>query len=223
MENNNDYIRQLVASGLSVIPVASGEKRPHGILGSKHDLLVRLPKSDEVNTWINAGIESWGVAGGAVSDNLVTLDFDEKHHEGLYDMWYARLSKDQKDIVDTCYKNSTRNNGTHLRYRTQTPQLTMKIARRTEYSTKTGKEEIVVTAEIRSEGAYALIPPSPGYASTNGSLLNLPLVSDEVHEEFIDILRTFNEIEDEPATEYEEKRCKGCNKKYVKYTWDVPI
>lgn len=44
-----------------------------------------------------------------------------------------------------------------------------------------------------------------GYTPKQGSLLNLPLVPDEIHEEIIDILRTFNEIEDEPATEYECK------------------
>lgn len=205
MENNNEYIEQLIANGLSVIPVADGEKKPHGILGLKHDLLVRIPTLNEINTWINAGITSWGIAGGTVSGNLVTLDFDEKHYEGLYDLWYARLSEDQKNTVDLCYKNSTRNKGTHLRYRTQTSQPTTKIARRVEYNKKTEKGEIVVTAEIRGEGAYALIPPSPGYLSIYGNLLNLPLISDEMHEEFIDILRTFNEIEDEPVTEYEGK------------------
>lgn len=205
MQNHNNYIHSLITNGLSVIPVADGAKKPHRILGPSHDLLTRRATPDEVDTWLAADVTSWGVAGGEVSRNLVTLDFDEKHYPGLFDMCYAKLSNDQKEVVDTCYKNSTRNDGTHLRYRTQTSQPTIKLARRVEYSTETQKEEIVTTAEVRGEGAYALIPPSDGYKTIQGSLLDLPLVTDEMHEEFIDILRTFNEVEDEPATEYEWK------------------
>ncbi|MEI6296383.1 MAG: AAA family ATPase [bacterium] len=61
------------------------------------------------------------------------------------------------------------------------------------------------TAETRAEGTYALIPPSSGYTTLQGDLLNLPIISNEIHEELIDILRTFNEVKEEPATEYEWK------------------
>ena len=205
MNNQKEYIEALVASGLSVIPITEGKKIPHQILGKTHDLLDRRGTSDEVERWVEAGVTSWGVAGGKVSGNLVTLDFDEKHYPGLYDLWSAKLSDDQKKIVGTLYKNSTRNNGMHLRYRTQTAQQTTKLASRFEISKKTGKEEIVTTAEIRGEGSYALIPPSDGYNARQGDLTDLPVISDEIHEELIDILRTFNEVEDEPATEYEWK------------------
>lgn len=205
LPNQNDHILALVASGLSVIPIAEGEKKPHRILGSEHDLLERCSTHEEVKKWIAAAVTSWAVAGGKVSGNLVTLDFDEKHYKGLYTLWYAKLSDDQKVIVDTCYKNNTRNNGFHLRYRTQNPQPTIKLARRLEWNEKTQKEEIVTTAETKAEGGYALIPPSAGYEMIQGSLEYLPLVTDEMHEEFIDILRIFNEIEEEPPTEYEYK------------------
>lgn len=205
MQNNNEYILALVESGSSVIPITEGAKNPHPILGPKHDLLIRRATPAEVEKWIAGGVKSWAIAGGPVSSNLMTLDFDEKHYSGLFDLWYAKLSDDQKKIVDTCYKNSTRNNGTHLRYRTQTSQSTIKLARRVELNKKTDKEEIVATAETRGEGSYALIPPSAGYTTTQGSLLDLPIVPDAIHEELIDVLRTFNEVMDEPATEYEWK------------------
>ena len=114
MENHNSYIRLLVASGLSIVPIADGKKTPHFILGKKHNLLEERGSSEDVEKWIVANVRSWGIAGGKVSGNLVTLDFDEKHYPGLYDLWYARLSPDQKKIVDLCHKNHTRNNGTHL-------------------------------------------------------------------------------------------------------------
>ena len=205
MENHTDHIRALVASGLSIIPIAEGKKSPHIILGKTHNLLDIRATPEAVNKWISAGVTSWGIAGGKVSGNLVTLDFDEKHYEGLYDLWYAKLSDDQKKVVDTCHKNNTRNKGTHLHYRTQTPQPTDKLARRLEWSEQEKKEKVVTTAETKAEGGYALIPPSAGYTTTQGSLLNLPLVTDEIHEELIDVLRTFDEVEDEPETEYEWK------------------
>lgn len=203
--NTNEYIRALAASGLSIIPIAEGEKKPHPILGSKHNLLKQCAAQAEVERWIAAGVTSWAVAGGKVSGNLVTLDFDEKHYEGLYDQWYAKLADDQKCLVDTCARSSTRNKGTHLRYRTETPHPTIKLARRFEWSEKEQKEMIVTTAETKAERGYALIPHSAGYTLIHGDLLNLPLVTDEMHEELIDVLRTFNEVYDEPATEYEYK------------------
>ena len=204
MQDTNNVVA-LAESGLSIIPITEGEKKPHAILGATHDLLTRRATPEEVQKWIEAGVTSWAIAGGAVSGNLVCLDFDEKHYEGLYDFWYERLSDEQRAIVDTCVTSITRNKGHHIRYRTQTSQPTAKLARRVELNKETQKEEIVTTGETKAEGGYALIPPSAGYAFINGDLENLPLVTDEMHEELTDILRTFNEVEDEPATKYEWK------------------
>ncbi len=201
MPNTTKHV--LVDSGLSLIPITLGEKKPHSILGAKHDLLTRRSTREEAESWVAAGVESWAVANGAVSGNLTTLDFDEKHYEGLYDLWYARLSDEQKAVVDSCVISTTRNAGHHVRYRTKTSQPTIKLARSVEVDKEAQKEQIVTTAEVRGEGSYALIPPSAGYEFVQGDLEHLSLVTDEMHEELIDVLRTFNEVEDEPATEYE--------------------
>lgn len=208
MENHNEYIKALVTSGISVIPITEGKKKPHFVCldeNYNHDLLIRRATPEEVEKWVAAGVTSWATAGGPVSENLVIIDFDEKHYLGLYDLWYSKLSDEQKEVVGTFHKSSTRNGGTHLRCRTQTPQPTIKLARKWEWNEKTKKEEAVTTAEIRGEGSYALIPPSVGYTTTQGSLLDLPIISDEMYEELIDILRIFNEVEDEPETEFEWK------------------
>ncbi len=207
MESNKEVL-SLVDSGLSLIPIVEGEKRPHPVCldeNNKHNLLYVAPTRETVESWVNAGVASWGVACGAVSGNLMTIDFDEKHYSGLYDLWYTKLSDDQRTLVDNCAISGTRNGGKHVRYHTQTPHPTVKLARRVELNKKTQKEEIVTTAETRGEGSYALIPPSAGYTMIQGSLLDMPVISDEIHGELIDILRTFNEVEDEPATKYEFK------------------
>ncbi len=205
MEKQHEHILALAKSGLSIIPIAEGEKRPHSILGPKHDLFERRASSEEVLKWIESGVTSWAVAGGVVSRNLITIDFDLKHYLELYDLWYAKLSTEQKMWIDMCYVTSTRNGGKHVRYLTQTPQPTVKLASRVELGKETGKEKIVTTAETRGQRSYALIPPSVGYTTEQGDLLELPIIPDDIHEELIDLLRIFNEVEVEPETEYEWK------------------
>jgi hypothetical protein len=205
MTDTNNYIVELIESNLSIIPINEGKKTPHYILGKTHNLLKKIATLEEAKVWISSNIKSWAVAGGKVSGNLVTLDLDEKHYPGLYDLWYERLSDDQKKIIGSCHINKTRNNGTHVHYRTQTPQSTDKLARKLEWSEEEKKEKIVTTAETKAEGGYALIPPSDGYVTIQGSLLELPTLPDEIHTELIDVLKTFDEIEDEPITEYEYK------------------
>ncbi|MEI6296384.1 MAG: bifunctional DNA primase/polymerase [bacterium] len=131
MKKDSKNLHELIDAGLSLIPIKEGEKIPHpSCLDSnkKHNLLYTQSTREELDHWINSGVTSWAIAGGKVSGNLVTLDFDEKNYPGLYELWYAKLSDDQKRIVDSCYKNSTRNKGTHLRYRTETPQPSIKLA-----------------------------------------------------------------------------------------------
>mgnify|MGYP001594094635 CR=1 FL=1 len=199
MTQTNNRALASADSGLSLIPITEGKKTPHPILGAKHDLLARRSTREEAEKWVEAGVTSWAIANGAVSNNLVTLDFDEKNYPDLYDLWYARLSDEQKAVIDACVISTTRNAGHHVRYRTETSQPTIKLSR-------SFIDEIVeTTSEVRGEGSYALIPPSAGYTFIQSDLTTLPQVTDEMHEEFIDILRTFNEVEDEPATGYEWK------------------
>lgn len=192
----------LIESGLSIIPITEGKKTPHRICLDEHGkyhLLNRRPTHEEIKKYFAAGVRSWAVAGGAVSGNLMTLDFDLKYYQELYDLWYAKLADDQKAIVATCVLSKTRNNGKHLRYLTEKPQPTEKLSRRIIDG------ELKTTSETKAQGGYALIPPSAGYEFVQGDLEHLPLVTDEMHESFIDILRTFEEVFDEPATDYEWK------------------
>jgi hypothetical protein len=167
-KNHKDYVLSLLESGLSLIPITEGLKSPHYACldkNKKHNLLYQKATLDDVKKWINKKVTSWAIAGGAVSNNLVTLDFDEKHDLGLYDRWYNKLSDDQKKFVGTCYVSKTRNKGTHVRYRTETPQPTIELARKIVYNKQLEKEKIETTAETKAEGGYALIPPSAGYTS----------------------------------------------------------
>lgn len=207
-ENSKEYISALVDSGLSIIPITEGKKNPHFACldeNHEHNLLTVPPTQEDIKKWVNAGVKSWATAGGVVSRNLMILDFDAKHYPELYNLWYAKLSDEQKKVVNTCHRSKTRNNGDHLRYRTETPQATIKLAGRAEFNEAEGKYKVVTTAETRGDKSYALIPPSAGYATIHGSLLDLPVIPDKIHQELIEILKSFNEVVEKPATEYELK------------------
>jgi len=202
---NNNTLLNLVNSGLSLIPITNGKKTPHYILGKKHTLLDKRSSTSEVKKWLGLGIKNWALANGAVSMNLVTLDFDEKHYEGLFDLFYKKLSDDQRYIIDKCVISKTINNGTHVRYLTYNPQPTTKL------SMRLIGDKFETTSEVRGQGSYALIPPSDGYSIISGDITNIPKIADEIHEEFLDILRTFNEITEEPITRYESTNTNSFN------------
>jgi len=204
MTNNNTLLK-LVSCGLSLIRITNGKKTPHYILGKKHTLLDKRSSTSEVEKWIGLGIKNWALANGAVSMNLVTLDFDEKHYEGLFDLFYKRLSDDQRDIIDKCVISKTINNGTHVRYLTYHPHPTTKLSMRL----IGGKFE--TTSEVRGQGSYALIPPYDGYSIISGDITNIPKIADKFHEEFLDILRTFNETTEEHVTRYESTNTNSFN------------
>jgi hypothetical protein len=169
-ENHSDYIRALVTSGLSIIPIHEGGKEPAHWLGKTEPFIQIRATSEQVTQWIRRDVKSWGLFSGKVSGNVATLDFDEKWECGMYDAFYLKLSDDQKSAVDRCVKDKTRNNGTHLICRTDTPQKSVDLAKgvRLTKNKKPSREsdatEVVQTLiETRGEGNYVLIPPSPGY------------------------------------------------------------
>ena len=199
--NYNHYIIDLCLEGqYSVIPVHDGGKNPHQILGSGHTLLETSASPEDIKTWLDAGVKSFALAGGKVSNNLLCLDFDEKYQEGLFEIWYSTLQPELKEIIDQGYKVRTRNNGTHIWIKTESPQPTKKYA-----EIISGNNKLCVI-ETRGENSYALIPPSDGYVRISGDLLNLPTVSNEKYLHILNSFKPFNQIgkyeEDEISINY---------------------
>lgn len=184
--NLQDFAIKLLDAGYNVMPVKSGAKNPHECVGGTHQLFDRIVTKEEVLKWFqNYKLDSIGLVNGITSQNLVTIDFDEV---GFYDDWYSTLTQPQKDLVATMHKSKTRSGGEHLRFKTISPQPTIKLAQKK----VDGKVETIV--EVRGDRSYALIPPTNGYTEVNGDLFNLPIIEDIVYLELLETLKKFDEI-----------------------------
>ena len=218
IENHNDYIRALVTSGLSIIPIHEGGKEPAHWLGKTEPFIKSRATTEQIADWVRRGVKSWALFSGKVSSNIATLDFDEKWQPGMFDAYCAKLSPEQKKAVDRCVRNKTRNNGTHIVCRTDTPQKSVDLAKGLRLSKNKipsrdpdATEEVQTLIETRGEGNYALIPPSQGYETLQGNLMEIPNIGDDMWEQLCDIARTFNEFVEEPETEYEYKESDSSN------------
>ena len=169
------YAKSLLENNFSIIPIIKGQKIPP----FSHKLLEVKPNIVDLENWFEKSDYDMALAGGSVSGNLICLDFDEKYQAGLYLDWYSTLTVELKAIIDTCQHSKTRNDGRHIRFRTNSSKPTIKCAI---------LEDRNAVIETRNEGAYALIPPSEGYENISGDLLNLPTISDEV---YVQILASF--------------------------------
>lgn len=180
----------LVANGISVVPIKQGEKRPDPSLLPEGEWTVyqtRLPSVEELKTWAKSAT-SFGSVAGAVSGNLEIIDFDDYHKPGTFEAWREMLSPQTKAVLDTLPLVRTQRGGFHLRYRTVgPPEGNLKLYR--DLDPVTGKQETVI--ETRGEGGQALIPPSESYELLSGVIYNVPVITEDIHEEFFEVARSF--------------------------------
>jgi Bifunctional DNA primase/polymerase, N-terminal len=191
MTNIKKLAIDLLDAGYNIIPINEGEKTPHRCLGKTHKLFEEKASKKEIDTWFSKNkINSIGLVNGAISNNLVTLDFDEV---GFYDDWFSTLKAEHKVLVEKFHKARTRGGGEHLRFKAQTPQSTKKLACR-KVKTSDDKQTIETIAEVRGNKSYALIPPTADYTTLCGDLLNLPTVTDPMYLELLETFKPFNEV-----------------------------
>ena len=186
----------LIAAGVSIVPIKNGEKYPDASLlpdGEWKVFMERLPTMEELQTWVKH-TESFGTVAGKVSGNLEILDFDTYHKPGTYKAWKEMLSDEAHEWLQKIPVVETRSGGYHLRYRTVTPPKGNEKLYE-DKDEKTGARSTVI--ETRGEGGQALVPPSPGYKLIKGLLSVIPVIPDEVREEFFLAAKSFNHPQEE--------------------------
>ena len=182
------------AAGLAVIPVrADGSKAP--ALKEWTSFRQRLPTEAELARWFGNGVKRGvAVVCGAVSGNFVVLDFDS---DAAFAVFHDLVVEhDLQELVGRlpCAKTP---NGFHLYLRTPEPLRTEVLAR---------DENGGVLVEIRGEGSYAIVPPSPAevhpdqkpYKMVAGDLCAVPLLNAEEVEDLLSLAGTLNR-KPEPA------------------------
>jgi len=176
------------AAGLAVIPVrADGSKAP--ALKEWTSFRQRLPTEAELARWFGNGVKRGvAVVCGAVSGNFAVLDFDS---DGVFAVFHDLVVEhDLQELVGRlpCAKTP---NGFHLYLRTPEPLRTEVLAR---------DENGGVLVEIRGEGSYAIVPPSPAevhpdqkpYKMVAGDLCAVPQLTAEEVEDILSLVRALN-------------------------------
>lgn len=172
-------------AGLSVLPIrADGSKKP--ALDTWKPLQKRQPTGEELHEWFQDGQPlGLAVVAGVVSGNLAVLDVDDAQAgQAFFDALYSHHA----DLFYRLPCAATPSGGTHLYFRTPEPLPTQVLAR---------DEAGNTLIEIRGEGAYAIVPPSPAevhpdgrpYVMIRGDLADVPLLSAEEVEDLLSLAR----------------------------------
>lgn len=150
------------------------------------------------------------------TDGIEAIDVDMKYSLSptLWDDILEALSSDEEifaelfGVQNPAYVEKTKSNGYHIVYKTNAPTGNQKLAKRnaTEEELKIKPvERLKCIIETRGKGGLLFVAPSENYQAQNGSICNLPTVSDRVREKILNICRSFSEVETETDVfDYEE-------------------
>jgi putative DNA primase/helicase len=164
---------------------------------------VRKPKQEEIDDWLNKaapfGIAVVGglVSGGQNGVGLEILDFDSAD---LYQPWAEKVEQQIPGLVDRLVRVQSPRPGVHVYYRCSAFGGSQKLA--SVADNKAGKVERKTLIELKGEGGYCIVPPSPKachpsnkrYTLLKGSpdLTSISLVREADREVMLAVARSFN-------------------------------
>lgn len=196
MHPHEAIAQQLVASGLSIVPIApDGSKSP---TVKWHVYETRRPTVEEVRRWFAPGRVGVGIIGGTISGNLEILDFDDGE---AFEPWHNLVSALVPVLCEILPTVKTPSGGYHVYYRAPAVESNQKLARHWRDG-KPGKVRI----ETRGEGGYVLSPYCPPschplnrcYELLHGSLTEIPFMSIEARTMCLNAARAFDEFVEPP-------------------------
>lgn len=222
-----DAARRYVEAGLSVIPIAAdGSKSPdHERLPRVFDEVeqrskvtwklfqFRRPTLEELERWRDFGgyfglaAVAGAVSGGRPGLGLEILDFDTIV---LAQPWAELVEQQAAGLVGRLAHVQSPRPGLHVYFRCSTFGGNQKLACAPEkdeqgqlvLDLKTGKAHKKTLIELKGEGGYCLVPPSPRFCHPRckkyefvydkPNLLNVPVISLEERAILLDTARSFN-------------------------------
>lgn len=187
----------LLASGVSVVPVPDAwpnpsESKPMSYPWRQYTNFLMGAKKAEREF---EGIDKMAIVCGAVSGNLLVLDFDQP---GFYEEWLEIMESTEID-VSTWPHVQTINGGHHIYVRsTEAVEGNRKLA-----MIPSGEEPpnspSKVAIETRGEGGIIYAPPTPGYSLVSGDLTAIPVVQAEDVAEALRAARSLNQYAEKVA------------------------
>lgn len=124
------------------------------------------------------------------TDDIEAIDIDTKHDPqgDIHNRYFEAIKNNDfaLSVLQKCVVQSTKNGGKHLIYRAKNRQNNTKLA-------MLGKDVLI---ETRGEGGLLFISPTKGYKVQRGSLLNIPVLTDEERNVLISFAKSFGEVEE---------------------------
>jgi hypothetical protein len=137
------------SAGVSVIPIDHATKKPIGEWATAQKMI--YPMHGQEDHWLAKGVQAYAAVGGAVSGNLLVIDFDV---EGYFEQWLAAVS----DFLPKLVLQETGGGGWQALFRSAVPVGgNEKLAWHPKPDSEQGRE---VAIETRGEGGYAIMAPS---------------------------------------------------------------
>ena len=143
---------------------------------------------------------------GKSSGGLQVVDVDQKHDCSL--TLSARFLEAIKymlpDIYDSFYIEETRSGGLHVFFK-RVGEVDRKFvpAKTMEFSEKRGGLVEAGLIEMLGEGEIVFTHPTPNYRILQGSIEEIPTITDGEYSELVSICKSFNEIPDEEVVAYD--------------------
>ena len=188
--------RAYTSAGLSVIPVRTDTSKKPCIAWKKFQR--RAPSASELTDLFarDCGI---AVVTGSVSGNLEVLDFEDT---APWDAACQLLSEKAPELLSGLPIVQTPSGGRHVYYRCTLVEPNQLLAA----TPRAGKNEVLI--ETRGHGGYVIAPGSPAachkagepYAVIQGSLTDLPVITEQQRNLLIETARSFDQRSG-PATD----------------------
>jgi len=169
------HAKKLIEAGFSVIPADKASKRP---MVSWKIFQTRQSTLEEWTRWETLAADGIGVVTGAVSGNLVMLDFDQRGK--VFKEWFLKIpvTLREKLVMET-----SQSGGVHVIFRTETaPKGNRKFA----------FDENGVLIETRGEGGYFVCAPTQGYEFVQGDFLSVQRLTQEEEAILYDVAKSFH-------------------------------
>jgi len=193
-----DTIINYIDAKLSVIPTELKTKAPVNELlpnmGTgptwepfKHAIVTK----DEATRWFSRPNTCPAIVGGMVSGGLEMIDIDNHFGDAsqMFQDFRDLIQSHSPDLWDKLVIESTQRGGYHLFYRCSAPSGNGKLAQR-----KNDKNRNDTLIEVKAEGGYCLVSPSPGYNVLQGEIANIHTISDDDREVLRSACMSFNEV-----------------------------
>jgi len=193
-----EYAKAYHDNGLNVIPIKTdGSKSPPDNFGWKRWQSEKLPWYQSRTWWARPAASGIGIICGVTSGNLEVMDFDDGSCFPLWEL-AIRMKCGSEFFFSLPRVMTPKGNGCcHIYYRCQDPEHNQVLAR-------TAEKKIRI--ETRAQGGYVVAPGSPlevhptsrPYRLENGSLLTIPVVTEEQRDYMLKVAHYYNKYKPPP-------------------------